>query len=259
MRFASLGSGSKGNCLLAEVGISRLLLDCGLGMRDTARRLERLGIVPAEISGIIVTHEHDDHVGGVFGFAARHEIPVWITHGTWRASLDAGKGGEGTDVRVNIVDGRSAFAVGDIQVHPFTVPHDAREPVQYVLSDGAFRLGVLTDIGASTPHVEEVLSGCDGLVLECNHDLEMLGRSDYPKWLKERISGPFGHLDNGQAAALLETLDQSRLQHVVGAHLSEQNNLPELARSALAGALGCEASWVGLATQQTGFDWRELR
>lgn len=259
IRFASLGSGSKGNCLLAEVGRSRVLLDCGLGPRETARRLARLGVSPGDISGIIVTHEHDDHVGGVFAFAARHQLPVWITHGTWQAALAGGKGGQDSGVCVNLVDGRAAFAIGDMLVQPFTVPHDAREPVQYVVSDGAFRLGVLTDIGASTPHVEAVLSGCDALVLECNHDLEMLHNSGYPKWLRERISGQFGHLDNGQAGALLTSLDRSRLRHVIGAHLSQQNNRPALARRALAAALGCEESWVGIATQDEGFDWRELK
>ena len=259
IRFASLASGSKGNCLVAEVGESRLLLDCGLGPRDTARRLARLGLAPEDITGIIVTHEHDDHVGGAFAFAAKHRLSVWITHGTWRAAVEAGKGGETGSVEINIVDGRTPFAVGDLQVQPYTVPHDAREPVQYVVSDGASRLGVLTDIGASTLHVESTLSGCDALVLECNHDLEMLERSGYPKWLKERISGPFGHLDNGQSRGLLASLDRSRLKHVIGAHLSQQNNRPELARRALAAALGCEEDWVGIATQEEGFDWRELR
>ena len=259
IRFASLASGSKGNCLLVEVGASRLLLDCGLAPRDTTRRLARLGLEPADITGIIVTHEHDDHVGGVFAFASKHAIPVWLTHGTFRAAAESGKADEAATVQVNMVDARTSFAVGAIQVLPYTVPHDAREPVQFVLSDGAFRLGVLTDIGASTRHVEEALSGCEGLVLECNHDLDLLWASGYPKWLKQRISGPFGHLDNGQARALLASLDRSRLQHVIGAHLSQQNNRPDLARRALALALGCEDEWVGLADQEEGFAWRELR
>ena len=259
IRFASLASGSKGNCLIVEVGASRLMLDCGLSPRDSARRLARLGLEPSDITGILVTHEHDDHVGGVFSFAARHGVPVWATHGTLRAAIESGKGDDSGTVRVNIVDARVPFEVGDIQVQPYTVPHDAREPVQFVLSDGAFRLGVLTDIGASTRHVEEALSGCHGLVLECNHDLEMLWASGYPKWLKQRISGPFGHLDNGQSHALLANLDRSRLQHVIGAHLSQQNNRPDLARRALALALGCEDDWVGLASQEEGFAWRELR
>jgi phosphoribosyl 1,2-cyclic phosphodiesterase len=157
------------------------------------------------------------------------------------------------------IDGRSEFAVDGLVLRPFTVPHDAREPVQFVISDGAHRLGVLTDIGASTTHVERVLSGCDALVLECNHDLGMLWAGDYPKWLKQRISGPFGHLDNVASERLLAALDRTRLRHVVAAHLSHHNNRPELARAALARALGCEESWVGIATQDEGFGWRELR
>ena len=161
-------------------------------------------------------------------------------------------------VETRTIDPRSRFSIGDIEIEPYTVPHDAREPVQFVLSDGAARLGVLTDIGAPTAHVQATLSGCDALVLECNHDLDLLWAGDYPKWLKERISGPFGHLDNGSAAKLLASLDRGRLKHLVAAHLSQQNNRPELARNALAGAIGCEASWIAVATQEEGFSWREL-
>ena len=120
-------------------------------------------------------------------------------------------------------------------------------------------LGALTDIGAPTPQVVEMLSGCDALVLECNHDRAMLRDGGYPRWLKERVGGPLGHLDNDQAAGLLGALERSRLQHVIGAHLSQQNNRPELARAALARALGCAGDWVGLATQEEGFAWRDLR
>jgi phosphoribosyl 1,2-cyclic phosphodiesterase len=257
LRFASIGSGSKGNCLVAEVGSTRVLLDCGLSPRETERRLARIGLAPADIAGIVVTHEHDDHAGQAYPFAALHRIPVWLTHGTQAALAESGKVPGGVATR--IIDGRNPFAIGGIEVRPYTVPHDAREPVQFVLSDGAFRLGVLTDIGASTAHVEATLSGCDALVLECNHDLAMLWAGDYPKWLKERISGPFGHLDNGSSARLLAGLDRSRLKHVIAAHLSQQNNRPELARQALAQTMGCAADWVGLSTQEEGFAWRELK
>jgi phosphoribosyl 1,2-cyclic phosphodiesterase len=257
LRFASIGSGSKGNCLVAEVGSTRLLLDCGLSPRETERRLARIGLAPADIAGIVLTHEHDDHAGQAFPFAALHRIPVWLTYGTQAALAEAGKAPGGVETRT--IDGRTAFAVGGIEVRPYTVPHDAREPVQFVFSDGASRLGVLTDIGASTAHVAATLSGCDALVLECNHDLDMLWAGDYPKWLKERISGPFGHLDNGSSAQLLAGLDRSRLKHVIAAHLSHQNNRPELAREALAGAMGCTTDWIGLSTQEEGFPWRELR
>jgi phosphoribosyl 1,2-cyclic phosphodiesterase len=257
IRFASLGSGSKGNCLVAECDGTRLLLDCGLAPRETERRLARLGLAPADLAGIIVTHEHDDHAGEVYAFAALHRLPVWMTWGTQTALAADGK--VAGEIETRSIDGRSAFAVGAIEVRPFTVPHDAREPVQFVLSDGALRLGVLTDIGTPTAHVEATLSGCHALVLECNYDTDMLWGGEYPKWLKERIAGPFGHLANAAAAQLLGAIDRSRPQHVVGAHLSQQNNRPELARAALAGALGCAEDWVGLATQEDGFAWRELR
>jgi phosphoribosyl 1,2-cyclic phosphodiesterase len=256
VRFASLGSGSKGNCLVAEAAGSRLLLDCGLAPRETARRLERLGLAPADVHGILVTHEHDDHAGHAYAFAAQHGITVHLTHGTRRAQEAAAKSAEG--VSLNEIRAGEPFAVGAIRVEPFTVPHDAREPVQFVLGDGARRLGVLTDLGASTAHVESMLAGCDALVLETNHDLDMLWGGGYPKWLKERIAGPFGHLDNAASARLLGALDRARLKHVIAAHLSQQNNTAALARAALAQALGCGEDWVGVATQEEGFGWREI-
>ena len=257
IRFASLASGSKGNCLVVESGATRALLDCGLAPRETERRLARLGLGPADLSAVLITHEHDDHAGHAFAFAALHGLTVCLTYGTRAALADAGK--THADAQVRIIDGRSALALDGLEVRPFTVPHDAREPVQFVLSDGSSRLGVLTDIGASTAHVEAMLSGCHALVLECNHDLATLWSGSYPKWLKERIAGPFGHLDNGASERLLGALDRSRLQHVLCAHLSEQNNHPDLARAALARALGCAPDWVGIATQEEGFGWRDLR
>ena len=259
LRFASLASGSDGNALVAQVSegasVTCVLVDCGLNLRDTERRLARLGLEPSAIRGILVTHEHGDHAGRVFDFAAAHGVTVYLTYGTLVALEAEGKVTEG--VRLSILTSREPLAIGGLEVRPFTVPHDAREPVQFVLSDGAARLGVLTDIGVGTPHVVEMLSGLDALVLECNYDRDMLWNGGYPRWLKERIAGPFGHLDNAESARLLAALDRSRLKHVIGAHLSRQNNKPELARRALAGALGCEESWVSLATQDDGFAWRE--
>lgn len=257
LRFASIGSGSKGNCLVAQVGRTRVLLDCGLSPRETERRLARLGLAPADLAGILITHEHDDHAGQAYPFAAAHKLPVWLTYGTQLALTEARKPPGGVETRT--IDGRSAFAIDGLEVRPYTVPHDAREPVQFVLSDGAFRLGVLTDIGASTAHVESTLSGCDALVLETNHDADMLWGGDYPTWLKKRIGGPFGHLSNGDSGKLLAALDRSRLKHVIAAHLSHQNNRPDLARAALADAMGCAADWIGLSTQDEGFGWRELK
>jgi len=254
VRFASLGSGSGGNALVVEAGASRVMVDCGFSVEDTGRRLARIGLAAGDLAGIVVTHEHSDHADGAIPFARRHGLRVWMTHGTLRACADGGA----PDPVVTVIDSHAPFAVGDLEVAPFPVPHDAREPVQLVLGDGARRVGVLTDIGASTRHVETMLSGCDALVLECNHDERMLADGPYPDWLKARVGGPFGHLANMAAAQLLAALDRSRLRHVVAAHLSDKNNRPELARAALAGVLGCAADWVGIAEQATGFDWRDV-
>jgi phosphoribosyl 1,2-cyclic phosphodiesterase len=256
LRFASLGSGSAGNCLVAEASGTVVLVDCGFSLSETERRLARLGVETSRVSAILVTHEHGDHAGAAFEFAAAHRVTVHLTHGTLAALRGEGKALDG--VAVGIVSSRQSFFVDGLQLVPFTVPHDAREPVQYVLSDGAAKLGVITDVGVSTPHVESMLGGLDALVLECNYDRDLLWAGGYPRWLKERIAGPFGHLDNRESERLLGALDRSRLKHVIGAHLSQQNNRPELARAALARAMGCEESWVGLATQDEGFGWRSI-
>lgn len=252
-RFASLGSGSSGNGLVVERGRTRVLMDCGFTLGDTAFRLGRLGLAPTDLAAILVTHEHTDHLGGVARFAKRHAIVVHLTRGTalalpvdFPASL------------VRLIDPHATFEVDDLLVDPFPVPHDAREPVQYAFSDGASRLAVATDLGMSTPHVEEKLTRCDALVLECNHDLGMLEKGSYPRPLKARISGRLGHLHNGAAGELLSHLDRSRLKHLVAAHLSQQNNTPAKARSALAEALGCTEDWIGIADQAEGFGWRDL-
>jgi phosphoribosyl 1,2-cyclic phosphodiesterase len=255
MRFASLGSGSQGNGLVVEAGSTCVLLDCGFGLDETVCRLGRRGLAPEDLDAIVVTHEHDDHIGGVARFAARYGLPVYLTHGTFKA-LD---GMRSSLADVNLIDSHTAIAVGDIEIQPFPVPHDAREPTQFVFRDGAVRLGVLTDVGQPTPHIQSMLSGVDALFLECNHDSAMLANGAYPPWLKRRIGSRFGHLDNAAAAALLAGLDCSRLQHVVAAHLSQQNNTPALARSALAGALGCSPDWIRVASQAGGSDWLEIR
>jgi phosphoribosyl 1,2-cyclic phosphodiesterase len=254
MRFASLGSGSEGNGLVVEVGRTRVLIDCGFGVKDTVHRLARLGLQPNDLAAVLVTHEHADHMGGVAAFAARYDVPVWLTFGT----LDMAEERLEAVPRVYGFDSHDVFAVGDVEVRPFPVPHDAREPVQFVVTDGVRKLGILTDIGRTTPYVEASLSGCDAIVLECNHDETMLATGSYPYPLKQRIGGKFGHLCNDASASLLRALDTSKLVHVIAAHLSQQNNTPALARAALAEALGCGPDWIGIADQGTGFDWRMI-
>jgi phosphoribosyl 1,2-cyclic phosphodiesterase len=256
MRFASLGSGSEGNGLIVQAGNTTLLLDCGFGLAETARRLQRLNLTPDDLDGIVVTHEHDDHVGGVPRFSRKHEIPVYLTYGTFVATGISRFEG----VVVNIIDSHTALQLNDIELQPFPVPHDAREPAQFVFSDGDKSLGVLTDTGISTSHIEAMLSAADALVLECNHERDMLMNSAYPYSLKQRIGGRLGHLDNTAAAGLLSTLRKgnSSMQHVIAAHLSKQNNTPALAQRALGQALGCDEAWIGVATQDEGFGWRDI-
>jgi len=253
MRFALLGSGSEGNALVVQLGSTTLLMDCGFSVSETVTRLARLGLQAEQLDGILVTHEHSDHIAGVARLARKFKLPVWMTHGTFRFQHAAF-----SDVAVTEINPHASFSVGEIQVKPFLVPHDAGEPVQYVFDDGSLRLGVLTDTGHPTPHVEAALSGCHAIILECNHDEEMLRNGRYPASLKQRVGGRFGHLNNEQAASLLSHLDNSRLQHIVAAHLSQQNNLPALAVAALSGVLGCAEDWVAVADQQLGLDWREV-
>lgn len=252
MRFTSLGSGSSGNALVVECGKTRVMMDCGFSIMETRARLERIGLAPADLAGICVTHEHDDHLGGVAAFARRYAIPVYLTRGTAQWLPPAFPA-----VLVRLIDSHTAFEIDGLRVDPFPVPHDAREPVQFTFSDGAARLGVVTDLGCITQHVVDKLSGCEALVIECNHDIDLLMGGSYPVSLKQRVAGRFGHLDNLGARRLVEALDRSKLRHLIAAHLSAQNNKPALARAALAAAVGCEEGWIGIAGQSDGFGWRD--
>ncbi|VWC90317.1 MBL fold metallo-hydrolase [Burkholderia lata] len=257
MRFASLGSGSEGNALVVEASsgttTTRVLLDCGFSAKEVERRLGRLNLCIGDLDAILITHEHSDHVGSALTLARRASLPLYMSWGTARAV-----GADEADVDLHVLWGDETAAIGDLAVMPYTVPHDAREPLQFVFMDGSSRLGVLTDVGMATPHITAVLSGCDALVLESNHDTAMLAASRYPQSLKARIGGNHGHLSNDAAADILASLERSRLQHLVAAHLSQQNNLPELVREAFGGVLGTSGEDVVVATQDTGFDWLAL-
>lgn len=254
MRFSSLGSGSEGNALLVEARdgttSTRVLLDCGFSMREVSQRLARVSLEISDLNAILITHEHADHIGGALTLARKLKVPIFMSWGTAQA-VDA----ENAGVDLRICASGSAFAVGDLQLLPYTVPHDAREPLQYVFHDGRARLGVLTDAGSSTAHITASLSGCDALVLECNHDRELLAKSRYPASLKARIGGAHGHLSNDTAAQILDSLDRSRLRYIIAAHLSQQNNSPELARAALASIVGAAGIDVRVASQEAGFEW----
>jgi len=257
MRFCSLGSGSSGNAALIEAGSgttrTRVLVDCGFSLRELGSRLGRAGVAVHQIEAVFVTHEHGDHVGCAVALAQRHEVPLWMSHGTWRAIGEPHLPG-----LLHIARDGEAIAVGDLELRPFTVPHDAAEPLQLRCSDGRSHLGVLTDVGSITPHLLHCLDHCDALLLECNHDSALLAESNYPQSLKARIGGRLGHLANDTAAQILASLKPAGLRHIVAAHLSERNNRPALARQALAQACGASPNDIVVADPITGFDWLSL-
>jgi phosphoribosyl 1,2-cyclic phosphodiesterase len=225
LRFASLGSGSRGNATLIEAGDSRVLLDCGFSCREMEQRLAALAVEPDSIDAILLSHEHGDHLRGAAQFGARWRVPLWMSHGTC-----LGGRLEASSLLHLFHPDQARFRVGNLEITPFTVPHDAREPCQYHFAANGLRLVVLTDLGCVTPHILEVLDGVDGLVLETNHDEQMLIDGPYRWPLKKRVGGDFGHLSNRQAADILVRLERGTLQHLVAAHLSEKNNTPERAR-----------------------------
>ena len=273
LRFKNLCSGSTGNATLVEaqtgyggLGVSRLLVDCGLGLQRITAALDAAGVAPAELDAIFITHEHGDHMGCVLQLASRYSIPVWASRGTHAAILEIRKKQEARLGRqttlapdfedlVRIAQDTCAAEVGGLQFTPFTVPHDAREPLQLSCTDGASKLGILTDLGHATPHVLEQLSVCHALLLESNHDTDMLAKSSYPAFLKSRVGGDFGHLSNAAAADILSKLQHNGLRHVAAAHLSQQNNHPALAQSSLATVLGCLPAEVMVATADLGTPW----
>ncbi len=254
MRFASLGSGSRGNATLVQHAETTLLIDCGFSRKQLELRLQRLGVRLTDLDAVLVTHEHGDHVGGVLAVARAAGVPVWTTNGTARAArLD-----QLPSSQLRLFSAQKPFQIKALEIQPFAVPHDAREPSQFVFSDGAQRLGLLTDVGEITPHIVAMLQGCDALLLEANYDEVMLENGPYPAMLKRRVGGRLGHLSNHQAAGLLQQMDCGRLQHLVAMHLSEKNNQPQLAQGALAAVLNCPPHELDYADQTLGFDWRVL-
>jgi phosphoribosyl 1,2-cyclic phosphodiesterase len=251
MWFASLGSGSKGNATLVRAGDSLLMVDCGFSLRETTRRLQRLDVQPDQLDAILVTHEHSDHCSGVAALSRKYGIPVYLTHGT--ASTGRCDGSH----ELYRFNSEHSFRIGCVDVKAVTVPHDAVEPCQYLLSWGKRTLGILTDLGSITPHVLDHYRHCHSLLLEFNHDLPMLHAGAYPPGLKRRVGGDWGHLNNEQAAELLRQIDGPQLGNLVVAHISENNNTRQKAEQALLSVLDT-LDRVVWAEQAQGFDWLEI-
>lgn len=265
MRFKSLGSGSTGNATVVQTtgaNCSTLLIDCGFGLKSLLTKLGQCGLQPEDLSAIFITHEHGDHVGCVQALSLKYRIPVWMSAGTANAlGFNSTKTSFGAATKPDLLhvatDGQP-IDLGRLQVTPFTVPHDASEPLQLSCSDGHSKLGVLTDLGHATEHVLAQLQNCNALVLECNHEAHLLAASDYPAFLKQRVAGGYGHLSNAQAADIARSLQHSGLRHLVAAHLSQQNNRCEWVATAMAQALSCDTNEIVIASAGDGCPWLSI-
>lgn len=249
LRFASLGSGSRGNATLIETDDTRVLVDCGFSVKEVELRMQRFGLTPSDLDAILVTHEHGDHIRGVGALARKYQLPVWASSGTLQFD------GLAVLPKCKTLNVHEPKLLQDLSIVPFPVPHDAKEPCQFIFSDGKSKVGLLTDTGSITRHIIEQLDGCNALMLECNHDVEMLADGPYPPALKRRVGGDFGHLSNHQAVDVLDKMDTCSLKRVVAMHISEKNNDPALAITAVSEALDCDYDDILVAEQDTGFDW----
>ena len=225
MKFCVLGSGSKGNCTLVESGSTAILIDAGFSGKEIRRRLALINRSPEELTAIVVTHEHGDHISGVGVLSRRCSLPVYANFGTHQASESRVKK---LYKSYEFGTGES-FVVGDLEIHPFRVSHDTADPVGFVISDEGSAVGYCTDTGRVSKLISHHVRRCQALILEANHDPQMLMDGPYPMPLKQRVRSNQGHLANGDAARFLADLVNSSLQHVILAHLSETNNLPEIA------------------------------
>jgi len=250
VQFASLGSGSKGNATLVRADDTLVMIDCGFSLRETTRRLHRLGVEPPQLDAILVTHEHSDHSSGVAALSRKFRVPVYLTHGTSSTGRCQGS------FELRCFNCEDSFTIGSLSVKAVAVPHDAVEPCQYRFTWGERSLGVLTDLGSVTTHVVDNYRSCHSLLLEFNHDLPMLMAGRYPPQLKRRVGGDWGHLNNSQAAALLQQIDTDTLRHLVVAHVSENNNCREKTEQAILSVLD-SLDRVVFAEQAEGFDWLE--
>jgi phosphoribosyl 1,2-cyclic phosphodiesterase len=250
VKFASLGSGSKGNSTLIETEYGCLMIDCGFSTKETIKRLDRLGKSPQDVLAILVTHEHSDHWKGVLPFASKFSIDIYATAGCFRAVNVT----PSLSKLYKVICSHNSFMINNVHVLPIPVPHDASEPVQYIISCDQNRLGILTDVGNITPYIVQQYNDCTGLLVEANHDLGLLEAGAYPKFLKERVAGNWGHLNNQQTASLLNAINQDSIKKLVIGHISENNNNAFRVKEAIEGVFLCSEKII-YANQNEGFDW----
>jgi phosphoribosyl 1,2-cyclic phosphodiesterase len=220
-----LGSGSSGNCTFLATNRAKILVDAGFSHREILRRLASIGETPDSIQAILITHEHSDHVSGLERLAKKYRIPVYVSAMT-RGALPA----KGDLPAVETIAAGKSFQIADLTIEPFTIPHDAVDPVAFRMSAEGIRVALATDLGYLPENVKDYLRGCHCLIVESNHDLEMLRNGPYPWYVKQRVMARTGHLSNGTLAEFLRQDYDGEAQVVVLAHLSEQNNHPQIAR-----------------------------
>ena len=250
-----LASGSRGNATYISDGRTAILIDAGLSGVEIQRRMARKGLDPGSLNAILVSHEHADHIHGVGVLSRRFGLTVYINDRTRQASVKA----LGKLYGLFPFSCGHAFSVGSLSVHPFSISHDAEDPAGFTISCRGVKVGVATDLGIATGVVKTHLQACDILILEANHDPQMLLDGPYPWPLKQRIRGRSGHLSNDDTALLLEVLQHDRLAHVVLAHLSQENNTPEKARQAVTPVLNGASVRLHVASQAAGSSLLTLR
>jgi len=252
MRFASLGSGSKGNATLIQYKTTTIMVDCGFSVRETEKRLQRLDQDPKKITALFVTHEHGDHIRGVGPFVRKYQLPVWMTRGTakWQGL------GKIPDMRYLSVEDN--VNIDELAIQSYTVPHDANEPCQFIFTDSKKRFAMLTDVGHCTVNIKSQLKSCDALLLEYNHDEAMLRNGSYPQSLKERVAGMYGHLSNKQASELLKEIHHDGLRKITIAHISEKNNNKELVLKSLDSVQLSKNIEIAFIDQELGLNWQEI-
>ncbi len=247
LSFTLLGSGSSGNATLVSDGDTHILVDVGLSGREAVRRLGECGLAPDQVSAIVVSHEHGDHCRGVAPFVKHLNIPIFMTDGAYGRCVELGMTID--DRKRQRIESGSAFEVCGLLFTPFAVPHDAADPIALTIEKDGIKIAVVLDLGYITNLVVERLKGCDGIILESNHDISMLQVGPYPWALKQRVKGKLGHLSNNDVSSYLSSGFDGRARHVILAHLSEKNNLPDLAMLSARRALEERSSLVSLQTR----------
>jgi len=253
MRFCSLGSGSSGNSYVVQDNDTTLLVDCGFGLNETVMRLDRYGIKPEELNAILLTHEHEDHIKGAFSFSNKHRIPIHLSHGTFKMCKK--RINDNYDIDFNIIRSSQSFMINGIKVTPIPVPHDAREPFQFMIESNVKSIAIITDLGHITNHIIKMLKEINALVIEFNHDKNMLIDSDYPQSLKDRVSGIYGHLENMESIKLLKSINYEGINWIAAAHLSEKNNNEKLVKRLIADATLKGPESIKVIDQINGIDW----